>query len=254
MLKKQKNSFWEGITKFQKPIIVACLMVFVALLVYALIFYTPFNELYSSTNALWSLGGRDVVVDSVMQYTGIDYHYLPEISWVYNDSGTRVTSINVTYFARALGSFKTYGNESIQSFNNLLFYMGLVGIFASCVLFIYRSQLRKNYYKTNYVVHGLWSGFAFSMAITLIIGLATWYGNIHAMNMTILNGYRAFKGLDAFDLNKFNWIFILGFILAFLIIVAACLNVLLAIAKYKVTKKHQEEKALLKAQQAKEGE
>ena len=233
---KQKKTFWEIIAKYQKLIIITCLLSFVLILVYALIFYTPFNDLYASSDSVWASAGKT----KYWTPYGIDYTTLPEECWVYNDSNTRVIGLNMTYFVRCLGDFSKYGNETIQSFNHLIFKIGIIGILVSCLLFIYRSQIRKNYYVTNYVVHGIWSVFAVSISITLFVLLSQWQTTVNDINIDIINKFREFKELTAFSLDSLQWIFVVGYVICIILILSAVLLNLLSVSKYLITKKNKE--------------
>lgn len=249
MLKKEKKTFGDILMKIQKPVVFLCLGVFIALFVYALIFFTPFNQLYSSCDALWASGGGRGGGTPNWTNAGIDYTTLPEVVWVYNDAGTKVVNLNMTYYVRYLGKYAIYGNESIQSLNHQLFTWGLVGILVSLLLLIYRDGIRKNYYITNHVVNGAWSIFALSMAITLFVNLSYWQVKIHSMDIEMINKFRNFNNLEAFDLNSLNWIFVVGYVIAVFMIIASISLISLSICKYIATEKRKKEKAMIKEQE-----
>ena len=249
MLKKEKKTFGEILMKIQKPVVFLCLGVFIALFVYALVFFTPFNSLYSSCDALWASGGGRGGGTPNWTNAGIDYTTLPEVVWVYNDAGTKVVSLNMTYYVRYLGKYATYGNESIQSFNHQLFTWGLVGILVSFLLFIYRDGIRKNYYVTNHVVNGAWSIFTLSMAITLIVNVSYWQAKIHTMDIEMINKFRVFMEKTEFDLNSLDWIFVVGYVIAIFMIIASISLVALSICKFIATEKRKKEKTAIKAQE-----
>ena len=222
-LKQQKNEFLNKLVKLQRPLMTGLLVAVLVLLVYSFLFMTPFYDMYI-------LDGR--FLNSNLEKWGIDYTTLPEGSYLYKGDTGRVIGISVTYFTR----FTREGY--LQSFNHLLFTFAIIGILLVGALFIYRSQLRKRYYKTNFVVLGINVGYLVAISGVILFNLIKWHLHMQTVNFEIINYYYCDLYIlpeytEIFSASGCNWIFILGYVVVGLILTLSVLTTVFTLIKAK---------------------
>lgn len=225
-VKQNKNELLNKLCKLQRPLMIGLLIVAIALLIYSFIFMTPFYDMYI-------LDGRFLKAN--LENWGIDYTTLPEESYLYKGDTDRVIGISITYFT----NFTREGG--MQKFNHALFTLGIIGILLVGVLFIYRSQLRKRYYVTNFVVIGVVCAFFLGTSIYMLIELLNWFTYMQGVNYEIINYYYCDMYLlteytEVFSASTSTWVFIVGFVLIGIIILSVILTIVFTVIKARTQK------------------
>ncbi len=146
-----------------------------------------------------------------------------------------------------------------QPVNNLFFYLSIVIILLSCVLYITANGKRRNYYISNYVSSGVVAVADVALSIVILVKNAILYSQVldYLHDPAQQEAYALFfeSGGEFYDssvvlADSSNTVmFILGFILCALLIIGAVLLVLNCVWKYKLM---QGEKSLLEGNLSKE--
>ncbi len=233
MLEEKKSiKFMRFFTKYQKAVIMCFFISFIVLFVYCLAFCTPFHDLLAVNGILTfkklnNLGCAITKEQFALQYPG-----------ALNNSG----QISCNYFTTII-------NDLTQNFNNMLFYFSLSGIIVSLLLFVYRSQLRKKYYVTNFAVNSLCSIFSLVTCITLFVNLENTLNKLSNIDYTYINARNTdinFKDsnviVNTFGTFTYNYIFVIGRIVLILMLICAILLATLTIFKFLVNKYDAEKK------------
>ncbi|MGM9858745.1 MAG: hypothetical protein ACI311_05830 [Bacilli bacterium] len=225
-VKQKNNELLNKLCKLQRPLMLGLLFVAVALLIYSFIFMSPFYDMYI-------LDGRFLL--SNLENWGIDYTTLPEESYLYKGDSTKVIGISITYFT----NFTREGG--MQAFNHAIFTLGIIGILLVGVLYIYRSQLRKRYYATNFVVIGIVCAFFLGTSIYMLIELLHWFSYVKDINYEIINYYYCDMYLlteytEVFSAATSKWVFVVGFVLTGIIILSVILTVVFTAIKARTQK------------------
>lgn len=219
----------EFLQKFQKPLVYTILFIFVAIILYSLFFMTPLYGLYQYAD-----DGNFTAANAAL--LGIDINEYFEI-YGGNLEAFRV-NISGKPIAFLMAYFLTY-TKQVQYLNNLLFYMGIIGIIVTLSLFIYRSQLRKKYYLTNVIAHFVVSFFGLLTAGLCIYNLAYYLTEYRKIDFNLINAFLSDKSATSkvlqkfYDTNTCDWVFIIGFVLMGILIVVSILNVVFVAMKLK---------------------
>lgn len=241
MANKDKKFSSEKVIKIcQKGTILFSFFTFISLFIYCLIFFTPFYDL-SNCNAIWATGMKAA---PLLEAYGIDITTLPE--GVYSQAKlTKNINLNLAYFTRiAQASTSQFGGDSIQAFNKLLFTLSISGILISCLLFIYRSQLRKKYYITNYIVHAVVVTYLIVSASIMLNNLLFWEVQAKNVEYDIINAYYASQNLTkTINFSDISWVFTLGKVMFGIMIVASLLLIGLSVFKFIDNKDYEKQKA-----------
>ena len=235
-MKDNSNINKNIIYKFQKPVIFMLFFVMILLFVYSLIFFTPFYDLYGIDSSLQ----KDVAVTY-----GVWYDNLPEDA--YTRRNGKLFGYNLSYFT----SFtKTIAGQStsanLQTYNHFLFNFGFIGILLSAISFIFYSQKRKIFYPTNFVFLGLSSAYGIGISIFGMINLKVWDNYLkNSVRYDIINAYQSFAVdetstviTEYFSYSKMQWIFIVGYILFAIIIIASIIGLIYLVARMTYQKKN----------------
>ncbi len=161
---------------------------------------------------------------------------------------TLLSSTSRGYYADP--SFADGGNLflEVQSFNNLLFYLGIVMLLAAVVLYITACNKRRNYYVSNYVASIAVAAVFIIISLVLMIMNGVYFGKTLAIlnDTTAMSNYYEIandvSSLGAVTYSENITMFILGFVLYIVNIVAAIALILNLVWKNKLMKG---EKALL---------
>ena len=138
----------------------------------------------------------------------------------------------------------------VQPFNRMLFILGIVAIVVSGILFIYRSQLRKKYYITNLVANSVVGVFNISVTAYLFSQLAVWNSKLKDIEYGIINIYYDYTTKlepngnyeNVFSEGTFQWVFILGYIIIGIMLLASLTLVIYSFVKFFKQKKETEKK------------
>ena len=229
---QKKLDLNDILMKFQKPIVLFIFFAIIALLVYSLIYMTPFFGLYKADSTMLN--------KYLVQYGLPDVKTTPgayDAAAIISRNGTPI-GIDVKYytaFVREAGY--------MQDFNKWMFKISFVGILVTCLLFVYFSQKRKRYYVTNLVSFGIVAGFDFYVGFKTITYISGWKKYVAGLNYTIINAYQSSMNLDTelveyYSPQTFDWIFALGYIVGAILIIAAVLGLALALCKFFYQLKH----------------
>ena len=214
--------------KLQKPIVLFMFFAIVAVFAYSLIYMTPFFGLYKADTTL---------LNKYLTQYGLEYDMFDKAAHVLRND--RVIGIDIKYFTIFVRE-----EGYMQNFNRWMFSFSFIGILVTCLLFVYFSQKRKRYYITNFVSFGIVAGFDFYVAFSMIANLAFWKKYVAGLNYTAINAYQSSMNLDETLVNyyssaRFDWVFMVGYIVAAVLIIAAVSGIALAVAKFIYQLKHE---------------
>ena len=189
---------------------------------------TPFFGLYKADTTL---------LNKYLTQYGLEYDMFDKAAHVLRND--RVIGIDIKYFTIFVRE-----EGYMQNFNRWMFSFSFIGILVTCLLFVYFSQKRKRYYITNFVSFGIVAGFDFYVAFSMIANLAFWKKYVAGLNYTAINAYQSSMNLDETLVNyyspaTFDWVFMVGYIVAAVLIIAAVSGIALAVAKFIYQLKHE---------------
>ena len=207
---QKKLDFNNLLIKLQKPIVLFMFFAIVAVFAYSLIYMTPFFGLYKADTTL---------LNKYLTQYGLEYDMFDKAAHVLRND--RVIGIDIKYFTIFVRE-----EGYMQNFNRWMFSFSFIGILVTCLLFVYFSQKRKRYYITNFVSFGIVAGFDFYVAFSMIANLAFWKKYVAGLNYTAINAYQSSMNLDETLVNyyspaTFDWVFMVGCIVAAVLIIAA---------------------------------
>lgn len=225
---QKKLDFNNLLIKLQKPIVLFMFFAIVAVFAYSLIYMTPFFGLYKADTTL---------LNKYLTQYGLEYDMFDKAAHVLRND--RVIGIDIKYFTIFVRE-----EGYMQNFNRWMFSFSFIGILVTCLLFVYFSQKRKRYYITNFVSFGIVAGFDFYVAFSMIANLAFWKKYVAGLNYTAINAYQSSMNLDETLVNyyspaTFDWVFMVGYIVAAVLIIAAVSGIALAVAKFIYQLKHE---------------
>lgn len=238
---KKTKDINDVLLKLQKPMVIVLFAMMVLLIIYSFIFFTPFYRIYLLDGNLLTEDAAAYGFDVQAMYDSGNYakeaFYIKESTNIITGEVTyKLLGINIKYFS----SF----TSSIQSFNHMIFTLGLVGLLVSLILFIYRTQRRKRFYVTNFVAGGIVVTTNIVISVLLLINLANWEGVVANQNYEILNAYQSNLKLITdhiepfYSMDTFNWVFTLGKVISILIIVVSAATIALFVTKFIYQRKH----------------
>lgn len=225
---QKKLDFNNLLIKLQKPIVLFMFFAIVAVFAYSLIYMTPFFGLYKADTTL---------LNKYLTQYGLEYDMFDKAAHVLRND--RVIGIDIKYFTIFVRE-----EGYMQNFNRWMFSFSFIGILVTCLLFVYFSQKRKRYYITNFVSFGIVAGFDFYVAFSMIANLAFWKKYVAGLNYTAINAYQSSMNLDETLVNyyspaTFDWVFMVGYIVVAVLIIAAVSGIALAVAKFIYQLKHE---------------
>ena len=225
---QKKLDFNNLLIKLQKPIVLFMFFAIVAVFAYSLIYMTPFFGLYKADTTL---------LNKYLTQYGLEYDMFDKAAHVLRND--RVIGIDIKYFTIFVRE-----EGYMQNFNRWMFSFSFIGILVTCLLFVYFSQKRKRYYITNFVSFGIVAGFDFYVAFSMIANLAFWKKYVAGLNYTAINAYQSSMNLDETLVNyyspaTFDWVFMVGYIVAAVLIIAAVSGIALAVVKFIYQLKHE---------------
>ena len=221
---QKKLDFNDILMKLQKPIVLFIFFAIIALLVFSLVYMTPFFDLYKA--------------DSTMLNKYLLQYGLPDVKTEGAYEAAAIISRNGTPIGIDVKYYTMFVREAgyMQDFNKWMFKISILGILVTSLLFVYFSQKRKRYFATNIVSFGIVAGFDFYVGFKTISYLAGWKKYVAGLNYTVINAYQSSMNLDAelvnyYSAETFNWIFNVGYIVGAILIIAAVLGVALVLCK-----------------------
>ncbi len=238
-MQKDKITFNKLLKSKQKGIIIALFAISIVLFLYSLLFMTPFYDMYLINNT------AVISIDKLVEY-GIDIEtykqlYPDAISYSTIFGQQTVSGINAGYFSVSV-------METLQAFNKTLFAISFFGIVGSLILFVYRSQLRKRYYITNFISIVIVIAFDLFASIFTLVNIFSFMKTFsNDINYEILNVYQTitYNGVDSggivtsyFSFNAFSWVFILGIVFCAICILIAVYGIVFLVKKYLYQKEH----------------
>lgn len=228
---QKKLDFNDILMKLQKPIVLFIFFAIIALLVYSLLYMTPFYGLYKA--------------DSTMLNKYLLQYGLPDVKTQGAYDAAAIISRNGNPIGIDIKYYTMFVREAgyMQDFNKWMFKISFVGILVTCLLFVYFSQKRKRYYVTNLVSFGIVAGFDFYVGFKTITYVAGWKKYVAGLNYDVINAYQSSVNLDSelvayYSPQTFDWIFTVGYIVGVILILAAILGVALVLSKFFYQLKH----------------
>lgn len=234
-LKKEKLG--KILSPAQKIVIFGGLIVSILVFLYSFILMTPFSDLYQ-------IDGH-FSFQSIANFTQIN---LQEIIDKYPEAIYK-SPITGQIYGIDLAYFTAFTRAEMQAFNHWLFALGFFGIIASLIPLVFFSQKRKIYYKTNLIVIPAAATFNLYIGIHMLVQLITNHASVlsKADGYQLINAYQthiddpfATSIVERYHITDANPVFIIGYILAFLVIVFAIASFLLTFFKYKHQKSQEQ--------------
>lgn len=216
----QTKDLNKVLVKLQKPVILFMFFVMVLTFVYSFIFMTPFYDLMLIDGNLPKrvFGDFGIIADNYP-------------STHFNKAG----GLNMSYFITIFRPLVDGDEPAMQVLNHWIFNWSFFGILISLLLFVFFSQKRKRYQISNFVVCAITIAFEFYVGLTLFTKLSYHQGLVEKLDFNVLNAFTAYRTTVGepiiYSADIFNWVFVLGYIVAILIIVAAVVGLALIIAK-----------------------
>lgn len=215
----------------QKVSILALFFSVIGMIIYSLIFMTPFYEIYKLTSPFLFTNMSQFGIDAEYRalYEGITEGAILPCS--YNPFSGKVNGINLQYFTE-------YTRENgLQIYNHWLFNVGIIALVISVIPFIVFSQKRKRYYVANYIANGASAGFNLYMGLSLIINGAAWKELVRQQDFRIISAYQSYINEDAeivnyYAFDKVKWVFDLGNVVGIILIVISVFAVCVSIIKF----------------------
>ena len=229
------------LVKIQKPLVLSLFLIMVVAFVYSLVYMTPFYGIYE-------MEGKPIEKEYLEHYGVVfsvfenDPAYQKALQ--YNLLGTKVIGLNTSFFI-------DFTHSDLQSFNHWMFNMGFIGICISLLLFVYFSQKRKRYYITNFISFLIVLCFDFYVGISLLIKTINCQQIVSNARFDIINIAQTLrlnndttsipeKVTEYFSAASTNWIFILGYVIAAIIIILSICGVLFLASKFNYQRKQKE--------------
>lgn len=110
--------------------------------------------------------------------------------------------------------------QGIMPFNDLLIYLAIAGIVWSILYTTLRNQIRKVYYISNFVWHGVYVALALAVGIIMIVGVADYQAKYEALPFDTMNAYWEYF-LIPYGISRETPVFALGYLEAAVIILSA---------------------------------
>ena len=228
MDKVQKRNINDILVKLQKPAVLLLLFAVVFVLAYSLVFMTSFYKLSL-------LSGDASILATDMEKLGLTFDMFPEAAHatkasVLNPGVLVKTGLKMSYFTAIFSK-----NGGLQLFNHWVFNVSIIGLCITLLLFVYFAQKRKRYYVTNFVTYGLVFGFDLYVGFSMLTKLAKLKAEVANVDYNVINAYYISKTTvgepKLYDAANFDWVFIVGNIVAIVLLVAVVLGLALVIAK-----------------------
>lgn len=186
---------------------------------------------------------------------------LSELGYLLNANGTSMFKVKTE------GKYDATLFIDIQGFNNVLMYCGIAMILLAVLLYITACNKRRNYYVTNYVATGVCAGGNIVMSLVLMVMNGIWMGKFKNVdfaswakfnqdNIDALKGALGPENVTPELLEPYSHysestaMFVVGFVVYALVIVASVLLILNLVWKIKLM---QGEKKLLNGSKTVEG-
>lgn len=220
--------------KLQKPIIFTLFFLTIALFAYSLIFMTPFYQLYKIDGQFLNAGLKN--------YGLVIGDYADEALYKRNST---VLGLNMAYFTNF-----TRQAGGLQDFNHLLFSLGFFGIIIGLCLFLFNGQKRKIYYLSNYITIGASSAYSIGVGSYVLFTLIGWQQYMATnVDYKTINAFKSYQDLvtdssgnplvkEYFKTSSFNYMFIIGYIISALMIIAGICAICYIVYKIMDQKKH----------------
>ena len=140
------------------------------------------------------------------------------------------TGLKMSYFTAIFSK-----EGGLQLFNHWIFNSSLIGLCITFLLFVYFAQKRKRYYVTNFVTYGLVFGFDLYVGFSMLTQLTKLKAEVASINYSVINAYYISNATvgdpKLYEAADFDWVFILGNIVAIILLVAVVAGLALVIAK-----------------------
>ena len=228
MDKVQKRNLNDILVKLQKPVVLLLLFAIVFVLAYSLVFMTSFYKLSL-------LSGDAQLFKADMDKVGLTFEMFPEAAHatkasVMNPGVLVKTGLKMSYFTAIFSK-----DGGLQLFNHWIFNSSLIGLCITFLLFVYFAQKRKRYYVTNFVTYGLVFGFDLYVGFSMLTQLTKLKAEVASINYSVINAYYISNATvgdpKLYEAADFDWVFILGNIVAIILLVAVVAGLALVIAK-----------------------
>lgn len=220
------------LVKIQKPLVLSLFAIMVIAFVYALIYMTPFFDIYQLETYIKKADAEFYGVD----FSIFENNEIYKSALQYNLSGTKVVGINTGFFIE-------FTRKDLQSFNHWMFNTGFIGICVSLLLFVYFSQKRKRYYITNFVSFLAVLGFDFYVGFSLLLKTINCQNVVAgarfdilniAMTLSLNNDTSSIPEVvgNHFSAASLNWVFVIGYIIAIAIILLSLIGLVFLALKF----------------------
>lgn len=225
MLEEKKSvKIAKRISSFQKIFVIAFLLSFVLLFIYCLGFATPFYDVTFVNGQIGTSNLDPAIVSSIVNKYCTDATDLT-CGGVFDDPNHIIINLN---------GFVAFASEDIQLLNNMLFYFSIGGILISLLLYVYRAQIRKRYYITNYIVAGLCSVYSLVTCSIFFALFGVYEAELYDVNYELINAAHKIliRKESNFSKATFDYIYTLGRVVLVIMLVATVALILLHVMKF----------------------
>ena len=232
MVKRDAAFKAEKLSMAQKVVIFGTLIAAILVFVYSLIFMTPFSDLYQIDGGFLYQQMAQLGIDKEM----IASFNFPKEAFYFSPFHPEEGAIGLN-----LAYFTNFTRNELQTFNHWLFSFGFFGLLAALIPFVFFSQKRKIYYKSNYIVIPAVAGFNLYIGIHMFIQLVTNHISVlgKGNDYILLSAYKTYiddnsakEIINHYRPTDANPIFIIGYIVAVAVISFAIASCLIALFKY----------------------
>lgn len=217
----------------QKVAILTLFFSMIFMILYSLIFMTPFYNIYKLD--------QPFLFKNMTQFGDLADRYKETYkdvteAFTFNAVTGNMNGVSLKYFTDYTRK------DGIQVYNHWLFNFGVIGLLVSILPFVFFSQKRKRYYVSNYIVIGISSVFNLYVGLSILINGAVWRQYVAGQNFEIINAYTSYLNeqtsiIEYYSMDKLTWIFDLGVVVGVVIIASAIFSVAMAVCKFLYQRK-----------------
>lgn len=134
----------------------------------------------------------------------------------------------------ALGMSRAYVNtrfyedtisfyQQIQPINDMVIFFAIFGIAWSALYKVLRNDIRKIYYTSNFIWHGVYLIYSFAAGIACLLGIASYQARYYSLDFAAINHYFSDVVQMPYRLNPQTPVFLIGYSLCALVLLSGVL-------------------------------
>lgn len=149
-------------------------------------------------------------------------------------NGTPITSNRINNFRNAHPLVQPL-TDNTQLFCEIVLIVAIIGLVLSGITMFFRSQLRKRYYKTNFISMGVLTVYSLIVAVGLIVFLAIYCSQLASLDLVAINEFVVGRQANT-AISGVGFYQIIGFVIALILIALSVFLILLFVNKCKYEK------------------